>query len=188
MSLFEDIKKISEDNNLTINEFFFLGNTFFNLKESEKENLFKKWKVPYDDTGPRFYSPHELKFMSIIKDSKVIDHKSILELSKTLKEIFPKGKKEGTALYWAEGVSLIDKRLRLFFKKYGVFSSEEIIDATKRYIESFNGNYAYMRTLKYFIFKDIKGVEEIENSSDLLTWIENKNDKDINQFEEIEIC
>jgi hypothetical protein len=105
-----------------------------------------------------------------------------------LKNIFPKGKKDGTNQYWAEGQMLIVKRLALFFRKYGEQSSEDILDAARRYVASFNGNYTYMKTLKYFIFKEKIGVgREVEAESDLMTYIENKDEVDTSNFESGEL-
>ena len=96
-------------------------------------------------------------------------------LAKKLKEIFPKGKKDGTNMYWAEGILLIVRRLKLFFKKYGnEYTEDEIITAAQKYVQSFNGNYQYMKTLKYFIFKEKVGVgKDVEGESELLNYIEN---------------
>jgi hypothetical protein len=108
---------------------------------------------------------------------------SYLELAKALKEIYPEGKKEGTQYYWADGVALIVRRLKTFFKKYGnQYTDEQIINATKEYVESFKGNHLHMRLLKYFIFKEQKSVSgEIEVESDLLTYIENVNESKDNR-------
>lgn len=115
-------------------------------------------------------------------DSVVIDSDKQQEpqdrlnsLATRLKEIFPKGKKDGTNYYWAEGVALIVRRLKLFFKKYGNdFTDEQIIQATEKYVQGFNGNYQYMRLLKYFIFKEKVGAGgEVEGDSELISYIEN---------------
>lgn len=99
-------------------------------------------------------------------------------LAKSLKELFPKGKKDGTNYYWAEGNALIVRRLKLFFKKYGnIYTEEQIIKATEKYVQSFNGNYKFMKLLKYFIFKEKIGAGgDIEGESDLITYIENCNE------------
>ena len=52
-----------------------------------------------------------------------------------------------------------------FFKLYGRFDKEVIINATKKYINSFGNDNTLMRTSKYFILKD--------GNSELLTVIEN---------------
>lgn len=106
-------------------------------------------------------------------ESKKSDEE-ILALAVRLKEVFPKGLKEGTSNYWAEGKVLIAKRLKAFFKKYGTeYTDDEIVAAAQKYIESFNGNYQFMKTLKYFIFKDKEVAGEREYTSDLLNYLEN---------------
>lgn len=105
----------------------------------------------------------------------------LTELATKLKAIFPKGKKDGTNYYWSDGVPLIIRRLKLFFKKYGNdFTNEQIIQATEKYVEGFNGSYQYMRLLKYFIFKEKVGANgEIEGDSELINYIENADDEDL---------
>lgn len=100
---------------------------------------------------------------------------TLQNLAKKLKELYPKGLKPGTSQYWAEGIALIVKRLKGFIKKYGEYSYEDIIKATESYIKSFNGDYRYMKTLKYFIWSEKPNkAGEVESSSELLNFIENK--------------
>lgn len=119
---------------------------------------------------------------SVIVDSdkKSKSDEKLIQLATRLKEIFPKGKKDGTNYYWAEGVALIVRRLKLFFKKYGnTYTDEQIIQATSKYVEGFNGNYTYMRLLKYFIFKEKVGATgEVEGDSELISYIENADQTD----------
>lgn len=104
----------------------------------------------------------------------------LISLAQELREVFPKGKKEGTNNYWSDGATIIVRRLKLFFKKYGDFTNDQILTAARKYVESFNGNYQFMRTLKYFIFKDARGLEgNIENTSELLTYIENEGQEEV---------
>ena len=104
----------------------------------------------------------------------------LIQLATKLKETFPKGKKDGTNYYWAEGVALIVRRLKLFFKKYGnEFTDEQIVQAAEKYVQGFNGNYQYMRLLKYFIFKEKVGANgEVEGDSELISYIENADQTD----------
>lgn len=98
-----------------------------------------------------------------------------------LQVLFPEGKKDGTTQYWRGNKREISLRLKKFFKLYGdEYTDDEIIDATKKYIENFHGVYGKMRILKYFIWKDEKLVSEdgtlrIVETSDLATMLENKN-------------
>lgn len=109
-----------------------------------------------------------------------VEAERLSNLAKRLKEIYPKGRKEGTNSYWTEGNALIIKRLKLFFKKYGTdYTDEQIIQATQSYVESFNGNYRFMRVLKYFIFKEEKGADGmVESTSDLVSRIDNAGQED----------
>lgn len=119
---------------------------------------------------------------SVIVDSdkKQEPNDRLVQLATRLKGIFPKGKKDGTNYYWADGVVLIVRRLKLFFKKYGnTYTDEQIIQATSKYVEGFNGNYTYMRLLKYFIFKEKVGAAgEVEGDSELISYIENFGQED----------
>lgn len=117
---------------------------------------------------------------SIIADSTPKDTDArLISLAQELREVFPKGKKDGTNNYWSDGATIIVRRLKLFFKKYGDFTNDQILTAARKYVESFNGNYQFMRTLKYFIFKDARGLEgNIENTSELLTYIENEGQEE----------
>ena len=107
----------------------------------------------------------------------------IENLALKLMSIFPKEKKAGTCHYFRGNKKDIMLRLKKFFKLYGKYSDEDIIEAAEKYVSSFNGNYNYMRILKYFIWKDevkinAEGVRYIDENSDLANWIENKNSAD----------
>ena len=75
----------------------------------------------------------------------------------------------------------ISLRLKKFFKLYdNTYTDEQILTAAKNYVETFNGQYNYMRVLKYFIWKDEKKLTEDEKIqvveiSDLANYIENAN-------------
>lgn len=98
-----------------------------------------------------------------------------LELADKLRELYPTGRKNGTQLQWRDSTKVIAQRLKAFVKKFDCdFSDEEYIEATRRYISSFNGNYQYMQVLKYFIMK--AGVEDGTSviNSQLLSYLQNK--------------
>ena len=107
--------------------------------------------------------------MSSIPEQK---HQTLLKLAEKMRDLYPAGKKPGTDYYWKDGTKVIAQRLSVFIKKYGnEYTDEQILDATRRYVESFNGNYKFMHLLKYFISK--KNVETQEDSSELLSYLEN---------------
>lgn len=102
-------------------------------------------------------------------------------LAKQMMELFPNGKKQGTSQYYRGNKKDVTLRLKKFFKLYGnKFTDNQILEATDKYVKSFNGNYNYMRVLKYFIWKDEKKVDSegegyISEVSDLASYIENES-------------
>lgn len=111
-------------------------------------------------------------------DAKAPSYDRIENLAVQLMEIFPKQKKVGTCHYFRGNKKDIILRLKKFFKLYGKYTDEQIITAAKKYVESFNGDYSYMRILKYFIWKDevkinSEGDRYVDEVSDLANWIEN---------------
>lgn len=100
-------------------------------------------------------------------------------LADKLRELFPTGRKPGTQLQWRDSTKVIAQRLKAFVKKFNVeFTDEQAIEATKKYISGFNGNYQFMQVLKYFIMK--AGTEDgtaIINSQ-LLSYMENADQEE----------
>ena len=101
-------------------------------------------------------------------------------LAANLRTLFPKGVKPGTNSRWVDGIALVAKRLKQFTVKYGDFEPDEIIEATKRYIASFNGDYSRMRTLRYFIWAEKRNpaTGEVEYTSDLLSCLEDDTEEE----------
>ena len=116
-------------------------------------------------------------------DKSVPDNKRLENIAKSLMEVFPAGKKEGTSQYWKGNLRDNTLRLAKFFKLYGdKYTDEQMIEAAKNYVSSHNGKYQYMRVLKYFIWKDARKVNSegegyIEEVSDLAAFIENAKDE-----------
>lgn len=103
---------------------------------------------------------------------------NIEELADKLREIYPNGKIFNTNYYYRCNRQDIINKLKTFFKMYGTkYTDEQIINATQKYVNSFNGNYAYLKLLKYFIWKDerLKG-ESVQSL--LADFIENESAED----------
>lgn len=177
-------KKAVQQNGITIDEalLMLIIHNKTNLEKAEKA-LIQKGLITaerndlFQQIGWRLTNKGIEMLDSVIMDSDKEQEPQdrLIQLATKLKEIFPKGKKDGTNYYWADGVALIVRRLKLFFKKYGNdFTDEQIIQATEKYVQGFNGNYQYMRLLKYFIFKEKVGAGgEVEGDSELISYIEN---------------
>ena len=125
----------------------------------------------------------------ILSDSSGKVEKSdeeLLELAKQMRELYPQGKMKDrfgrpTPYYYRCNNGEVVKKLKKFFTIFGNVPDEDILDATKRYVASFQGNYTGMRLIKYFILKDdVKpsedGTGHVEQISDLATFLENKEE------------
>ena len=145
------------------------------LITAERNDLFQQvgWRLTNNGT-------EVLDSVIMDSDKEQEPQDRLIQLATRLKEVFPKGKKDGTNYYWADGVALIVRRLKLFFKKYGNdFTDEQIVQAAEKYVQGFNGNYQYMRLLKYFIFKEKVGANgEVEGDSELINYIENSGQEE----------
>ena len=145
------------------------------------ENMQKKELIVKDMFGGFLVTQHwdDVCMDAILTAEKDIPKEDALTvLADTLRNFFPSGVRPGTtSTYWKGNTKDIKLRLKKFYKLYGSkYTDEEIIEATKRYVESFNGDYTYMKVLKYFIWKDARkedseGKGYIEESSDLATII-----------------
>lgn len=103
---------------------------------------------------------------------------NVEELADKLRDIYPNGKIFNTNYYYRGNKGDIVNKLKTFFKRYGTkYTDEQIINATKKYVESFNGNYTYLKLLKYFIWKDERAKGESVQSL-LADFIENENAED----------
>lgn len=114
----------------------------------------------------------------VVESSESPDYsdKFYTELALELKELYPKGKKEGTSYMWRGTTMEIVKKLKTLVVKYNyTLNKEDILDATREYVSSFNGNYRYMSLLKYFILKSKTDADgNIEVKSELMSLVENK--------------
>lgn len=114
------------------------------------------------------------------------------ELATKMRELYPQGRMidrytgKPTAYYFRCNTGEVSKKLKTFFARYGNFSDEDILDAEKRYIASYRGNYQQkgFRLIKYFILKDdVKQGPDgnyVESLSPLLDFLENKEEEVIN--------
>ena len=111
----------------------------------------------------------------LTSDRTVPTEDEILPIAEKLMAIFPQGKKPGTPYYWKCNRREVALKLKSFFKLYGTkYTEEEILEAATNYVNSFNGDYRFMRLLKYFIWKKEDGVE----ISELATFIDNAGQED----------
>lgn len=119
------------------------------------------------------YTEDRITQVLLNSDKEVPSDERCENLAIQMRALYPKGN-SSSGYPWRGNLRDLTKRLKKFFKLYGNWTDEEIINATQRYVSHYNGNYTYMRILKYFILKSDKG----EEGSDLATWLE--NDTEVN--------
>lgn len=145
----------------------------------EKEMIVKDGLFSTFSITPRWNDEVDI----ILLDSEVTTKSDdeLKELYCKLKKIYPKGLKPGTSQYWWGNTKEVTLKLKKFFKVFGnTYSEEEILAATHKYVESFNGQYSFMRLLKNFIYKSEKKLGEDGNNhvseiSDLASFLENSD-------------
>lgn len=181
-------EKVCEENNLSVPKALALAaiqySTPKDYEELIKEGLITKYNGSMFEPERRYSlmdKAEELLTKIIINsDSNVTKRStSIEELADKLRDIYPNGKIVNSNYYYRCNRQDIINKLKTFFKMYGTkYTDEQIINATQKYINSFNGNYTYLKLLKYFIWKDerLKG-ESVQSL--LADFIENENSEDI---------
>lgn len=182
--------EVCESKGLTLEEFIVLYLNSKNVDISKTINSIIEKKV----AGKDLFNPNAVVLSSnsrklleeIILDSdKTVakNNKRLENLAEKLRELYPEGKKQGTQYYWRDSNSVIVKKLKALIKKYGdCFTDEQAINATRKYVASFNGNYQFMQLLKYFISKNVVKGGEVEETSQLLSYIENAGQEDKQQM------
>lgn len=119
----------------------------------------------------------------IMVESGNIDEARLNNLAVEMQKCFPQGKPQGSVNYFRANKREIVFQLQKFFIQYGDYSDEDILTATKSYINSFHGNYRYLPIITNFILKTTKTLDEMGNpvikqSSQLATQLENKQQEE----------
>lgn len=177
--------------NCPLNLAIFLATLYYNANTSNIIKLaitkgyltFRDTKSSTDFTKFEI-TPEGIKVIeSILLNSEITEQHNNVDrftsLAAKLRELYPTGRKAGTAYQWRDSIAVISLRLKALVKKYGnCFTDEQAIEATRKYVASFNGNYTYMQLLKYFIMKNNMS-DRAEDTSQLLSYIENLEGEDI---------
>lgn len=172
-------EEVCHNNHITLSELAILlayyGGTF-NSKIYER--LKNKGYLQEQLLGGYTITEEGNKLLRQIVDNSLdkVNKKRLENLAEKLKEIYPKGKKEGTTYMWRGTTAEIVRKLQTLIEKYNFdFTDEEAIEATKYYVESFKGDYRYMQLLKYFLLKTAKDADgNIEIKSEFMSIISNK--------------
>ncbi len=182
---------ILDKKGLNYNEYLFLimHSELENLKEY-KETLINKGFLKLKDgeltTLKKAYQ--ELRSIELsynyvkIKNRKAMEKEKeakYFDLAVKLQELYPKGKRPGSSVQWRSNKFILARKLKIIHDDYEVpFTEEQAIDATKRYVDSFNGDFTYMECLEYFILR-----LRPEFKSNFMSYLENtESDEDTTDF------
>lgn len=175
-------QSILDKNNLTLAEFLllYIGANNIDIKATI-ESLVAKGLADKDLFTPNNVVVSDnvkelLSSITIDSDKNIIDKdEEYLKLASEMREIYPSGKKAGTTYLWRGNTAEVAKKLKTLVVKYHyTLNKEEVLKATKEYVNSFNGDYKYMQLLKYFILKSVRDADgNVEIKSELMTLIEN---------------
>lgn len=149
--------------------------------KDQVKNLIGRGLVQKNDDGYTVSESVREMLDKIVLESGNASEKRLSTLAMKMQKCFPEGKPYGSITYYRANKREIIFRLQSFFKQYGDFPDEEIVDATRRFVESFHGNYKYLPVITNFIIKTSKTTDSfgnpvIENTSQLATQLENKDD------------
>lgn len=172
--------EVLKKHSLSLQEFaillyYFAGGTE-KIHPEITDNLWVRHFLIKDLDGYHFNPMKLPEIESISADSNIplSEDERYIALADKLRELFPTGRKEGTNYMWRDSTMIIAKKLKTLAHKFNVtFTDDEAIEATKKYINSFNGDYRYMQLLKYFILK--RDLNKQEETSQLLSFIENED-------------
>lgn len=151
--------------NLTDNEVVYLLMLSKNVdKESVQKSLESKGFITRDGNifgDYRITDSGKKAINDIVLDSndKVpkSGDKNLLKLAEDMIALFPKGYQQGNKYAWRCSPAVCVERLRGFFHKFdNDYTHEEILEATKNYIEHYKDS-GQMRTLIYFIWNTKNG-------------------------------
>jgi hypothetical protein len=127
------------------------------------------------------------KWKSKVGSFLASDEQRLETLALKVQDCFPKQKLmyangRESPFYFRCNKTEIKNKLKKFLDIYGEVSDDDIIDATKRYVDTYAPKgYVGMRLAKYFILKDDKRLTaddevHVEQLSDLATFLENKSE------------
>lgn len=119
---------------------FLKKNGYDSSKIKQLEPLFKKFSKEYE-------------LVEIKKDFYT-------ELAEKMRVLWPPGEKDGK-FPWRDSVSNLAARLRAIFieRKLDGYSIDDCLAVARKYLAQYEDNAKYMKTLKYFIFKQNRIVQ-----------------------------
>lgn len=136
----------------------------------DKFKITEKAKKILIELSTIYFKKYNVENQSVIQKTEVVNASVDQKYKENLikyKELFPTSKEAGKVV--RTNLKDIDQRMTWFIKNYPEYTWDDILKATKMYIESLNGDYLYCINSTYFIKKDDKNKNSI---SSLANWCE----------------
>lgn len=177
-------EKICLKHNMTLSEVL-LALAFRSMQNNDVHNMLQR-EIIVRKNNQYLVTQHWSEVLDeILCDSQgnVKTDEEFAALVKKMREAYPAGKVPGSPYLYRGNPKEIMVKLKKFFITYGNYSDDDIIDAVRRYVATFNGDYRYLKTLKYFISKNEKetgedGETHIVEHSYLADYLENKENEE----------
>lgn len=129
------------------------------------EEIYKKADRHYPTTGPSRLaerSAYVQGYLDALDEMTKAPPNFYEQLAIKLRELWPTGEKDGK-YPWRESVSNLTKRLEILWKDRDLkdkYSLDQCLSVARKYLAQYENNAKYMQTLKYFIYKQTKLVEQ----------------------------
>jgi hypothetical protein len=96
-------------------------------------------------------------------------------------DMFPKGRKMGSTVSFRANPKELYERFVWFFTAFPEYGWDEVFDATKKYLASFEASmdYTYAQTSKYFIKKEDKNKDTVSTLATMCYNIAQGNDDEV---------
>lgn len=189
ISIDEDVVakcKTSDHKTLNVGELLvcMLVKSGYNIYEVINDLLYKGVLLRDSDTPDKLYIFS--KYCNLVEtillrsDKSVPKEEELLSLAEKLQALFPTGRKcdDYGIPKWSWRGNKVDvvKKLQKFFKLYGNYKQEDIIQATTNYVNRYKYDNKAMRILPYFIYKEIDGgVSDLATELEGLNYVEEAN-------------
>jgi len=174
--------EVLQKQGLTLQDFgvmlYYIGRGFGDIHPEITKKLWEKNLLRKEIDGYAFNGSANKMVNEWFVQSESIKEQGahFAEVADQIRELYPKGYKDGTNYMWRDSTMTIAKKLQSLYNlcvELGIPypTDKQIVDATKRYVDSFHGRYTYMQLLKYFILKNNN--EKSEKASQLLSFVQN---------------
>lgn len=143
-----------------------------------------------------YLAQDKLEEMAALLDDFKVDFKLVkihkdffTDLAAQLRELWPKGNKDG--LYpWRDSVENLSRRLKVLWTERGMkdYTIDQCLMVARQYLARFETDAKYMKTLKYFIYKNNEtilpdGRKKFTFDSEFANLLENITDEEKEQSE-----